>query len=235
MPILVAAKSTEDWRKLLQDPQKQWRQGYSAKSLADSWQDAGGFPSAVQRMFRSATVQGINDAVMLLGIPEHTTGLPGGGFPSYTDLFVLAKCSDGLITMAVEGKVSEPFGEIVDKWLHRDEHDGNRRVRLEGLCGILELEVDDVLGLRYQLLHRTAAALIEAERFSASTAVMLVHSFSPEREWFDDYAAFGKAMGVSIEPGQLVDVGMRSGRRLLLGWLTSPVMDGSRTEDRAIG
>ena len=79
MPILVAAKSTEDWRMLLQNPDKQWRQGYSAKSLADSWQDAGGFPSAIRRMFKSATVPGINDAEMLLGIPEHTMGLPGGG------------------------------------------------------------------------------------------------------------------------------------------------------------
>ena len=235
MPILIPAESTEDWRKLLRDPGKHWRQGFSAKSLADSWQGEDGFPADVRQLFKSASVPGVHDAEMLLGIPEHPTNLPGGGYPSCTDLFVLAKCSDGLITMTVEGKVRETFGEVIDKWLHRDENDANRRVRLEGLCGILELEVDDVLGLRYQLLHRTAAALIEAERFSASTAVILVHSFSPEREWFDDYAAFGKAMGVSIEPGQLVDVGMRSGRRLLLGWLTSPVMEGSRTEDRAIG
>lgn len=186
MPILIPAESTEDWRKLLRDPVKHWRQGYSAKSLADSWQNEDGFPADVRQLFESASVPGINDAEMLLGIPEHTTALPGGGFPSYTDLFVLAKCRDGLISMAVEGKVSEPFGEIVDKWLHRDENDANRRARLEGLCGILELEVDDVLGLRYQLLHRTAAALIEAERFSASTAVTLVHSFSPKREWFDE-------------------------------------------------
>lgn len=89
----------------------------------------------------------------------------------------------------------------------------------------------DTLDLRHQLLHRTAAALIEAERFSASVAIMLVHSFSPEPEGFGDYAAFGTGMGVSVESGQLMDVGMRSGRRLLLGWLTSPIKEDSRTED----
>jgi len=52
---------------------------------------------------------------------------------------------------------------------------------------------------------------------------MLVHSFSSERKWFEDYEAFGAAMGVSVAYGQLVDAGVRSGRRLLLGWLTSPV------------
>ena len=185
----------------------------------------------MRQLFESASVPGVHDAEMLLGIPEHPTNLPGGGYPSYTDLFVLAKCSDGLITMAVEGKVRETFGEVIDKWLHRDENDANRRVRLEGLCGILDLEVADVLGLRYQLLHRTAAALIEADRFSASTAVMLVHSFSPEQEGLGDTVAFGTAMGVSVESGQLVDVGMRSGSRLLLGWLISPVKPPSEAEE----
>ena len=231
MPILIPAESTDDWRKLLRDPVKHWRQGFSAKSLADSWQGEDGFSADVRQLFKSASVPGVHDAEMLLGIPEHPTNLPGGGYPSYTDLFVLAKCSDGLITMAVEGKVRETFGEVIDKWLHRDENDANRRVRLEGLCGILDLEVADVLGLRYQLLHRTAAALIEADRFSASTAVMLVHSFSPEQEGLGDTVAFGTAMGVSVESGQLVDVGMRSGHRLPLGWLTSPVREDSRTED----
>ena len=134
---------------------------------------------------------------MMLGIPEHPTELPGCGYPSYTDLFVLAKCSDGLIIMAVEGKVRETFGEIVEQWLHKDEYEANRLKRLRGLCDILELEVDDVMDLRYQLLHRTAAALIEAERFSASIAIMLVHSFSPEQE------GLGEPTGIRRGNGRL--------------------------------
>jgi hypothetical protein len=33
--------------------------------------------------------------------------------------------------------------------------------------------------IRYQLLHRAASVVIEAERFNASYAVLPVHSFSP--------------------------------------------------------
>ena len=223
MPIVVPANSTEDWRMLLRDPVKQWRQGYSAKSLADHWQNERGFPEDVQELFESSDVEGVRDAEMLFGMPEAETKLPGGGFPSYTDLFVLGKCSDGLITVAVEGKVNESFDELVDDWLHKNERNENRQRRLEGLCGILGMEASDALELRYQLLHRTASALIEAERYSATTAVMLVHSFSSEKMWFDDYEAFGKALGASLESGGLIDVGIKSGRRLLLGWLTSSV------------
>lgn len=234
MPILVPATSTKDWQKLLRDPVKQWRHGYSAKSLADHWQDEKGFPVDVKRLFNSANVPGITDAEMLLGIPEAGTKLPGGGYDSQTDLFVLAKASDGLITITVEGKVNESFDQIVEKWLHKDERVANRQERLDGLCKILGIDVSVAMGLRYQLLHRTASALIEAERYSATTAIMLVHSFSNERKWFEDYEAFGAALGVSVEYGQLVDAGIRSGRRLLIGWLTSPVKEDSGVEELRI-
>jgi hypothetical protein len=225
MRILVPAKSTSDWQDLLSDPVRHWKQGYSAKSLADHWQLEGGFPADVRNIFRSATVEYITDAEMLFGVPEYETELPGGGNASQTDLFVLAKCRGGLITMSVEGKVSEPFDKITSEWFHQNEYVTNRRNRLSGLCELLGLEIDQVMDLRYQLLHRTASALIEAERFSADTAVMLVNSFSSTQESFDDYEAFGKAMGVSVESGALTDAGMHGGRRLFLGWLTSPIKE----------
>ena len=225
MQIFVPAKSTGDWQALLGDPVKHWRQGFSAKSLADHWQGEDGFPADVRQIFRSSDVAYINDAEMLLGIPEFKTKLPGSGNASQTDLFVFATCSGGLITMSVEGKVSESFDKIVNDWLHLNEHQNNRRKRLTGLCELLGIEIGQAMDLRYQLLHRTASALIEAERFSASTAVMLVHSFSSTRDSYDDYEAFGEVMGVSVEPGKLTDVGMRGDRRLLLGWLTSPIKE----------
>lgn len=223
MSIFVPATSTTNWQDLLRDPIKQWRHGYSAKSLADHWQDESGFPEDVQAMFNSARTPGIRDSEMLLGIPEAGTKLPGGGYDSQTDLFVLAKCSDGLITITVEGKVNESFDQVTSSWLHKNKQTTNRQERLDGLCEILGIDVTEALELRYQLLHRTASALIEAERFSANTAIMLVHSFSPERKWFDDYVAFGHALGVSVEYGQITEVGMRAGCRLMIGWLTSPI------------
>jgi len=52
----------------------------------------------------------------LLGIPEHQVSLPGGSTASQNDIYVLAKSSrDELISIAVEGKVSEPFGDLVSE------------------------------------------------------------------------------------------------------------------------
>jgi hypothetical protein len=125
--------------------------------------------------------------------------------------------------MTVEGKVNEPFDDLVEDWLYKNERKQNRQRRLEGLCDLLGLEVSDALGLRYQLLHRTASALIEAERYSATTSVILVNSFSAEKMWLDDYVDFAGALGVSAENRKLVDAGIKSNRRLLLGWLTTPI------------
>ncbi|HTE43450.1 MAG TPA: hypothetical protein VK629_21705 [Steroidobacteraceae bacterium] len=44
-------------------------------------------------------------------------------------------------------------------------------------------------------MHRAASAIIEAQRFNADHAGMLVRSFSQSDEWFQDYAAFAELMG----------------------------------------
>ena len=68
-------------------------------------------------------------------------------------------------------------------------------------------------GTRYQLLHRAASAVIEAERFHAGDAVLVVHSFSRERASFNDYRDFLKLFGKKGDPGQLVALGVPNGTR----------------------
>ena len=46
--IYIPTASSDDWQQFLAEPTKQWRPGYSAKELADRWENAEGFPSAVQ-------------------------------------------------------------------------------------------------------------------------------------------------------------------------------------------
>lgn len=77
--------------------------------------------------------------------------------------------------------------------------------RLNYLCRMLDLDEPATHDLWYQLLHRTVSALIEAERFNAPHALMLVHSFSQTHERFEDYRAFVERMGVSgaVEPNQI--------------------------------
>ena len=72
--------------------------------------------------------------------------------------------------------------------------------------------------LRYQLLHRAAAALIEAERFGCAGAAMIVHSFSPQHAWLSDFQAFAAALGVKAAPELPAIVRPPGGRPLLLGW-----------------
>lgn len=90
--------------------------------------------------------------------------------------------------MAVEGKVSEHFGPTLQEWMEQDSL--GKRKRLEYLKNELCLNETIPKTTRYQLLHRTASAIIEARRFNAAHAVMMVHSFSQTHEWFDDYNKF---------------------------------------------
>ena len=62
------------------------------------------------------TAGGFADVEMLIGLPEHKVALPGGARASQTDLWVLARTNDDLISIAVEGKVRESFGPTLAEW-----------------------------------------------------------------------------------------------------------------------
>jgi hypothetical protein len=72
--IYIPASNAEDWKQFLAGPVKQWRQGYSARTLAYSWQEAGTFPSEVGSVLLSQ----FPAAELLLAFPEHKVPLPGG-------------------------------------------------------------------------------------------------------------------------------------------------------------
>lgn len=210
--IYIPTSSAEQWAQLLAEPVKHWRQGYSARTLAYSWQEAGGFPTEVGSVLASQ----FPAAELLLALPEHKVPLPGGSRSSQNDIWVLARSEGKLMSIAVEGKVSEPFGPTVQEW--QTESSPGKAERLSYLLALLGLSsVPDTT--RYQLLHRTASAIIEAQRFNAAHAVMLVHSFSPSSEWFQDYAAFVSLMGGSAKENSTVSVGSRSGVSLHLAWV----------------
>jgi len=214
----IPSNGPESWKEFLAEPDKHWKTGYSAKSLAYCWEEAEGFPKSVLSVFNNAEYELFHSIGFLLGIPEHKVPLPGGKTESQNDIYVLAKSNDELISIAVEGKVSEPFGQLISDWI--EESSPGKPERLEFLIGLLEINNKDLSGIRYQLLHRTASALIEAERFCAPHALMLVHSFSQSNEWFDDYAAFVGLFGEQTDPNSLVYVGERKNVDLYLGWVT---------------
>jgi hypothetical protein len=219
--IVIPATSTADWQRLLADPEKHWKSGHSAKALAECWQNAEDFPASVRTVLDSSPFPRFHALTMLLGLPEHQVPLPGGSRPSQTDLFVLAKTTTGdLVSIAVEGKVAEPFGPRVSEWLDADATgpSSGKLERLAYLCPVLRISEDEAQQIRYQLIHRTVSALVEADRFNASLALMLVHSFGSEDVGFEDFGAFAQLLGTAAEPNTVSHVGERAGVDLYLGW-----------------
>nr|NIN65500.1 hypothetical protein [Anaerolineae bacterium]NIN93642.1 hypothetical protein [Anaerolineae bacterium] len=213
--VYVPASSANDWKEFLAKPDRQWKAGYSAHALAHAWQEADGFPESVRRVLaKSGRFTSIE---LLLAIPEHQVALPGGRTPSQSDLWVLARTDSGLVSMAVEGKVAEPFGPTVQDWLS-DASSGKRK-RLKFIRSLLELEGMEIGPIRYQLLHRTASAVLEAPRFHAVQSMMMVHSFSAQDEGFDDYRDFVSLFGAAAELNEVTNAGAVSGTELFFAWV----------------
>jgi hypothetical protein len=213
--IYVPTQTAEDWKRLLADPELHWKVGRSARTLANCWQDADGFPESVATALRDADL----DLELLLGLPEHRVPLPGGSRPSQTDLFVLARDGTGaLTTIAVEGKAGEPFGPIVGEWLADDQ--GGKTQRLKYLLDTLGVSTEPLPhALRYQLLHRTASALIEAKRFNADQAIMLIHSFGDDLGGYNHFEQFASALGAEAVRGGIVNSTTTTSVPLRIGWI----------------
>ena len=155
--ILLPSDKAEDWKTFLAEPEKQWKKGYSARTLAHCWNDANGIPDEMAKVLSQEPV--FENLETLLVIPEHQVPLPGGTRPSQNDCWVLAKTQVGdLVSIAVEGKVSEPFGPTLGEWF-KNASDGKRK-RLAFLQEQLGLTGSIPDSIRYQLLHHTASAVI---------------------------------------------------------------------------
>ena len=216
--IFIPTKSADDWRSLLADPKKHWRTGYSAKTLAFCWENANRFPPEIVELFLQSGVPEFQKIELLMAFPEHKVYIPPHGHASQNDLFVLAKANNGhLIAIAIEGKVSESFGQTIEKW--NAEKSPGKIYRLNFLKEKLGLENEIPLNIRYQLLHRTVSAILEAEQFNAKIAVMIVHSFSQNSDCFEDFVAFMKLFGLDeVEPNQLYVLKETNDIKLYSGW-----------------
>jgi hypothetical protein len=218
--VYLPTTGSHDWQWLLARPGLHWKHGASAMALADAWENAATWPAAVAAAL--ATDDDLGALELLLALPEHEVPLPGGARASQTDLFVLARTTAGeLVSIAIEGKAEEPFGDAtVAGWRSTDSP--GRAERLAHLLDILQLPDDARLrSIRYQLLHRTASAIIEARRFGARHAVMLVQSFSPDHRWLGDFEAFAALFDAGTQTAgrdRVVPVADLGDVILHLGW-----------------
>ncbi|MFC1719905.1 DUF6946 family protein, partial [Pseudomonadota bacterium] len=207
--------AAEEWKRFLADPEKHWRTGYSAKAIAHCWQEAGGIPSEIINVLNQiVTLQGIKT---IFAIPEHKVPLPGGVRASQNDVWVLAETEESLVSIAVEGKVSESFDMTLGEWFIKPSP--GKQERLQFLCDQLCLDFPPPDHIRYQLLHRTASAIIEARRFRTKEAVMVVHTFSPTNEWLADYQNFLALYGLKAAVDEAVSTQLESGINLHFAWV----------------
>lgn len=215
--IFVPAANIYSWYPLLASD-THWRDEYSAKELARAWQLAEGFPTSIRSAFVKSGLDVFSNIELLVAFPEFLTPLPPyRGEPSHSDLFALAKSKAGLFSITIEGKVAEPFGQRVTEWLKGE----GRAARLTFLRTKLGgLDETACMDKRYQLFHRTVAALIEAESFCATKALMLVHSLNKtSNSSFRDYSNFCSLFNLKPAVGQICLAGTFDGVELYLGWV----------------
>ncbi len=112
--------------------------------------------------------------------------------------------------------MDEPFGPTVGEWLQ--EASPGKQERLAFICDTLGLATSLDPSIHYQLLHRTASAAVEAGRFMAPNAAMIVHSFSAAHRWHDEFSRFLDLFGVTAEPGSAAAARLPDGKPLYLGW-----------------
>jgi hypothetical protein len=192
--ILSFTSGPDDWQKLLADPIKHWRSGYSARTLAYCWESADGFPPEVSVALKQTTEPLLANLDPFLAVPEFKVPLPGGSRASQNDVFVLARSSAGPICIMVEGKVNESFGPTLDEW--RADASPGKEKRLGFLLRTLGISALPNGKIRYQLLHRAASAIITGEQYHAMAAIVLVHLFSEQRTGWHDYEKFIGLFGV---------------------------------------
>jgi len=212
-----ALGNMEDWRRLLADPVKHWKDEYSAKELAKAWAGCERFPRKVERIFSQSGLE----LTPLFGFPEYKVDLPGGTRPSQTDLYVLAQVAEGgLFPIMVEGKAKETLGPPVSKW--KKERSETGLERLDFLSKELGLAGRDIDGLRYQLLHRTVSVLIEGRRIGARRGMMLVHDFADNADSFDDYRRFLAYFGIEAEKNIVQGPVILGDFHLQFAWIQAP-------------
>lgn len=215
--IFVPTGSGSDWQRLLGKPKLHWKKGRSAMSAAACWEESQPqLPLEIRQLLDDSEDPSISELELLAVIPEWEVKLPGGDTASQTDILAITRNQSGLVVLGVEAKVDEPFGPTLgQKRSGATEGQLDRILYLEQELGRRSPFEDHI---RYQLLHRTVSALLTARAFHSPVAVMLVHSFSPNSKWRDDFEAFCDGLECTSLTQDLREVPGMVEPRLILGW-----------------
>lgn len=227
--LCIETRGICNWRERLAEPNGQWKRGYSAFEAAVSWEGASrrsdGLPERIAELFRQSD---FGEAELLFAIAEHTVPLRGIGKQSQCDVWALLNTSSDKVSLSIEAKVNEPFGtgnETLDHWLNGGKSQGskeNRSTRWEHVYENLPPNGHDCYKeVPYQLLHRCAAAVIEAKRFRVPYAALVVQAFSAPSESFEMFTRLCKAVNVNAVHGQMSIINAGD-IHLGVGWADCP-------------
>jgi Domain of unknown function (DUF6946) len=218
--ILIPTENAESWKPFLAEPEKQWKDGYSAKSVAVSWEKNRDIPIEIKEAMNKSEI--LKDAELLLAIPEYKVSLPGGNRDSQNDVLAIMRHDYGLIVAAVEAKFRESFGnDTVNEWL-KNASDGKKE-RLSFILNIISFPQIDYCNLRYQLFHRLASAVIMAKKFYASQAIMIIQSFEEDdkKNHYGDFTAFVEAYGKTVVKKEPIELAQVDGLTISTMWVNS--------------
>jgi len=169
------------------------------------------------RVFRAS---GYGDPVLIFAIAEHKVKLDGGNAASQSDVWAVLKTSSGMLSLTVEAKAKESFGDFtLERWLVAGKTEAavvNRKARWNQIRSFLP-QSSDFAKVRYQMLHRCAAAVIEADRLGFEQAAFIVQAFESPLESFKDFEVFCEALKIPATK-DCISTTTVNGIRLGVGW-----------------
>jgi hypothetical protein len=182
--IFENISSVEDWEKHA-PPQEatQWKDGRSARELAKAWFPVPGqmeIPAEFQVLLDSSPMTaGVS---LEKAVPELETRFDDcGGKGHHSDLAVWGKVGLNRVTICVEARTDEEFGPLAGEYVvkrARDKPASRVPERFSLLCeGLMGYQSDVVNRLRYQLFTAVAGTLVEASKYDADIAVLVIHEF----------------------------------------------------------
>jgi Domain of unknown function (DUF6946) len=232
--LCIETRGIASWRDRLASPDTQWERKFSAFETAVSWEGASrsesGLPQPIVSLF-DKTVFGVPK--LLLAVAEHKVPLRGRGGDSQCDVWALLHSEFGGISLSVEAKAKEPFGqgnESLQQWLDGGKTKEAKDNRCERWSHVAEnlpkLTSEGYVQVPFQLLHRCAAAVIEARRFGLKNAAFIVQSFDPQSFGesslnFDAFSRFCREVNLKAERGQMQIAAVQE-IRLGIGWADCP-------------
>lgn len=212
----------------------QWADGRSAMELAKAWFADGYLDVPPELSSLLISHSRLADLKLIQGTPELVTTLPERGEGRNHDLWLLGKTPNESVTLCIEAKADEPFGnetvsEYREKALERRERGESTRVpeRITALLDIVGMPTANWEGVRYQLLTAICGTVLQAKEDSSSLAVFVVHEFRTSKTTeenlqrnCEDYGRFLDAIGIksgSNSGGHLFGPVMIHGIECLVG------------------